>query len=402
MRDGAPRPSIARRLASSVYLPTFFFEIGIGAVYPILALSPVRMGASAAVASAAVGAYALGRIGGSAFGGGLAVRWGSARAALTGIAFTAAAALLCAASSTLAPFMVGATLIGTGHALVHVSRQSQVVEIVPTDYRARGLTTLAGIWRIANFIGPLGGALVIHHIGLRAAYVFAAVVMVAGGVALAWSRSLGAPAHVPHRRAITPARVVRENRRVLGTLGLAVSLTGAVRAARLAALPLWAAHLGLADGTASAIFAVSAAVDMLLFFPAGLVMDQRGRRWTAVPSTLLLGLGLLALPLTDSIGTIALVAILLGLGNGWGSGLLMTLGSDVSPVEGRQIFMGLWMVLQDVGGLAGPGIVSLGALAALPAGIVAIGAVGVAATALLGRWIPPWRLSGGPGSAATD
>ena len=61
------------------------------------------------------------------------------------------------------PFIVGATLIGVGHALVHVSRQSQVVEIVPDQYRARGLTTLAGIWRIANFVGPLVGALVIHQ-----------------------------------------------------------------------------------------------------------------------------------------------------------------------------------------------------------------------------------------------
>ena len=402
MQDGAPRPAVARNLASSVYLPTFFFEIGIGAIYPILALSPIRMGASAALASVAVGAYALGRIAGSSFGGGLVARWGSPRAALVGMVWTAFAALVCAASASLAPFILGAALIGVGHALVHVSRQLQVAEIVPGNMRGRALTTLAGIWRIANFVGPLVGALVIHSVGLRPAYVLAAAAMLVGGFALLAAPGRRSPAHAPQLRQVSPGRVIRENRRVLGTLGLAVALTGAVRGARIVALPLWAAHLGLSDGTASAIFAVSAAVDMVLFLPAGVVMDKWGRRWIALPSTLLLGLGMVALPLTAGVATITVVAVILGVGNGWGSGLLMTLGVDVAPAEGRQVFLGLWMVLQDVGGLVGPAIVSLGALASLPVGIVSVGAIGVAATGLLGRWLPSRRLSEGAGVVATD
>jgi len=59
-------------------------------------------------------------------------------------------------------------------------------------------------------------------------------------------------------------------------------------------------------------------------------------------------------------------------------------------------------VLQDSGGLVGPAIVSLGALASLPVGIVAVGAIGVAATGLLARWIPPWRLSEGAGTVVLD
>ena len=394
-RDDAPRPAAARSLVAAVYLPTFFFEIGIGAVYPILALSAVRLGASAALASAAVGAYALGRMAGSAFGGVVAARWGSPKGALAGMAWTAAAALVCAASGALPALIVGALLVGTGHALVHVARQSHVVEKVSFGYRARALTTLAGVWRIANFAGPLVGAIVIHRHGLRWAFVLAALAMAVGGVALAATGSWRDGAHAPATRRPGPVRVARENGRILATLGLAVGLTGAVRAARLAALPLWAAHLGLADGTVSLVFAASAAVDMVLFLPAGYVMDRLDRRWTALPSTLLLALGILALPLTSGVAGLTLVAIVIGVGNGWGSGLLMTLGSDVSPTEGRHVFLGLWMMLQDAGGLVGPAIISLGALASLPVGIVAVGVIGVGATGLLARWIPPWRLSEG-------
>ena len=390
-RDESARPAVARSLVSSVYFPTFLFEIGIGAVYPILALTAIHLGASAAVASAAVGSYALGRMIGSAFGGLVAARWGSPSGALAGMVWTSGAALVCAASGALPAFIGGALLIGVGHALVHVSRQSQVVERVTFDYRARALTTLAGIWRIANFIGPLAGAVVIHHYGLRWAFVFAALAMACGGVALAATGARSDGIHAPAARQIGPLGVARANRRILSTLGLAVGLTGAVRAARLAALPLWAAHLGLADGTTSVVFAVSAAVDMVLFFPAGYVMDRRDRRWTALPSTLLLAAGILALPLTSGVAGLTLAAIVIGVGNGWGSGLLMTLGSDVSPAEGRHVFLGLWMMLQDAGGLVGPAIISAGALAALPVGIVAVGAMGIAATGLLARWIPPRR-----------
>ena len=155
-------------------------------------------------------------------------------------------------------------------------------------------------------------------------------------------------------------RVLRGNARVFSTLGVAVALTAAVRQARLVALPLWAAHIGLADSTTSAVFAVSAAVDMVLFLPAGLVMDQRGRTWTAIPSTLVLSVGLWPLPLTTGLATLSVAAVMLGVGNGWGSGLVMTLGSDVAPRRVEQVFIGLWMVFQDVGGLVGPAIVSLG------------------------------------------
>jgi MFS family permease len=183
--------------------------------------------------------------------------------------------------------------------------------------------------------------------------------------------------------------VARENRRILSTLGLAITLTVAVRAARIVALPLWAQHLGLADGTTSAIFAVSAGVDMLLFYPAGLASDRWGRRWSAVPSTTVLALGFFLIPLSTGAVGLAVAAIVIGLGNGWGSGLAMTLGADLAPAASRSVFIGLWMVLTNLGSLVGPSLVSAGAILGLPVGIVGIGVVGLGASALLQRWIPP-------------
>lgn len=87
-----------------------------------------------------------------------------------------------------------------------------------------------------------------------------------------------------------------------------------------------------------------------------------------------------------------LAAIIIGLGNGWGSGLLMTLGADIAPPQARSVFLGLWMLLTDIGSLAGPVLVSMGAIIGLPVGIVGVGVLGLGSTVMLLRWIPAGRV----------
>jgi MFS family permease len=301
-------------------------------------------------------------------------------------------ALGCAGSETLLPFVVAITAFGAAYGIFHVARQSQTVALIRGTRKARALTTLAGVWRISNFIGPVVGSVIIHAYGLRWVYVFAAVVIAFATVGLVtadgWKEG---KQHVRTEHGSTIA-VARENRRILSTLGLAITLTVAVRAARIVALPLWAEHLGLSDGTASAIFAVSAGVDMLLFYPAGLASDRWGRRWSAVPSTAVLAVGFFLIPLSAGVVGLTIAAIVIGLGNGWGSGLAMTLGADLAPAASRSVFIGLWMVLTNLGSLVGPSLVSVGATLGLPVGIVGVGVVGLGASALLQHWIPPGRV----------
>lgn len=375
-------------LATATYAPTFLAEIGLGAMLPLFALSVLALDKPAAMAAAAVALYSLGRIAGSAWGGRLTGVLGPARAAMVSLATLALGAVVCGLSDRLGGLLAGIVLVGGGHAAYHVARQGQLALAVPHAARARAFTTLAGTWRISNFIGPVIGAAVIAWRGLDASYLFAALTVVAAMATLrltgAW-RSRRTPSPHPHSRA---RDVMRDNLGTLRTLGLAVGLTGAVRAARLVVIPLWAASVGVEDHTVSLIFSASAAVDMLLFYPAGVVMDRWGRVWTAVPSTLALALGTVALTMTDSVTGVTLASLVLGIGNGWGSGVLMTLGNDVAPTRGRDMFVGLWMMLSDVGGMAGPALVSGIAAATLSGALWGVGALGVVASAALWRWIP--------------
>jgi MFS family permease len=192
--------------------------------------------------------------------------------------------------------------------------------------------------------------------------------------------------------------MLQEHWRTFVTLGSGVFLLSAVRASRQVVIPLWAAHIGLAPTTASIVYGIAGAVDMLVFYPAGKVMDRRGREWVAVPSMLLMATAMVLMPLTHAVGTFIAVSMLLGFGNGIGAGIVMTLGADTSPSVGRPTFLGIWRELADGGAGAGPLLLSaITALASLAAGVVVSGALGYAAALALWRWIPRRRVRAGLG-----
>jgi hypothetical protein len=79
----------------------------------------------------------------------------------------------------------------------------------------------------------------------------------------------------------------------------------------------------------------------------------------------------------------------MSVGNGIGSGIMMTLGADVAPAEGMLPFLSVWRVMSDAGNAAGPVVVSVvAALSSLAAGIVTIGALGPLASIGLTWWLP--------------
>jgi MFS family permease len=143
----------------------------------------------------------------------------------------------------------------------------------------------------------------------------------------------------------------------------------------------------------SLIYGLAGGIDMLVFYPAGKVMDHKGRRWVAVPSMLIMGVALLLTPFTASAAALLVAAMVIGFGNGIGSGMVMTIGADHSPRHGRAHFLGVWRLMADIGSSCGPAVLSfLAATLSLGAGIAVTGVLALAAAAQLAYWIP--RASG--------
>jgi MFS family permease len=116
-------------------------------------------------------------------------------------------------------------------------------------------------------------------------------------------------------------------------------------------------------------------------------MDLYGRLAVAVPAMVVLGASMMFLPLTTGVVGVMVVAGVMSIGNGIGSGIMMTLGADAAPADERVRFLGVWRLVSDSGSALGPAFVAaVTSLAALWVAIVAVGSTGLLAAAALGRW----------------
>ena len=384
-----------RKIALAAFGPALLFGIGDGAILPVVVLLARELGASIPMAALAVTLISIGCVLNNIPASLLIARWGERAAIVTAGLWSALGMAVCFFATHYGVFALGCFMMGMSQAIYNLARQSYMTEVVPLSHRARALSALGGVVRIGSFIGPFLSAAVIHFHGLSSAFAV-------GIVAVLCAAALGAripdlPDHPRHQAAPSARRVsllstFADHRRIFLTLGLAILLVGAVRAARSVVLPLWADHLGLAPTSASLLFGLAGAIETLVFYPAGKVMDTRGRRAVALPAMLIMGAGMLLMPLTGSFAALVLVAMLIGFGNGISSGMNMTLGADHAPVQGRSYFLGVWRLLADIGATAGPALLSLIVSATtLATGIAFMGGVAALAAALLHRWIPGRR-----------
>ncbi len=382
-----------KKIAIPAFGPSLLFGLGNGAILPVIALSARELGTSFAVAGLIVALIGLGSLAANIPAALLTSRIGERKALIGASVLTIIALLLCIFAPHAALLALGALLIGIATSVFYLARQTYLIEAVPFSMRARALSTLGGVNRIGMFIGPFAGAGMMHFMGLSGAYwVGVAAMLVAGGLAFALPDLEIKDSREPDTREAARPRMVhiaKEHAHVLLTLGSGILLISAMRAARQVVIPLWADHIGLSPAATSVIFGVSSAVDMLVFYPAGKIMDQWGRLWVALPCTLIMGLSLLVMPLTTSLATFVAAAMLMGLGNGFGSGINMTLGADASPTRGRTEFLGIWRLISDVGTSAGPFVLSgMTALASLGAGIALTGGFGFVSAAIFWKWLP--------------
>ncbi|ACV77102.1 MFS transporter [Nakamurella multipartita] len=392
MPSGEGAEVTLRDIAPAAFLPPAVFAVGQGAIAPVIVISATDLGASPAMAALVVALAGLGQVCADIPAGSLVHRFGE-RPTMIGAALLTVLALVgCMVAGQLILFAAAIFVTGACTAVWLLARQAFVTEVVPYRLRARAMSTLGGVFRIGLFIGPFVGSAAVHAVGLWGAYaVHVVAALVAAGTLLVVGDPKvdpAGPGGTAQPRARFPA-VLSEQRSVFATLGVGVLLVSAIRAVRQVALPLWGQELGLSPAAISLIFGVSGAIDMLLFYPAGKVMDRFGRMWVAVPAMTVLGLSLIVLPLTDTATGLMVVGLIMGIGNGMSAGLVMTLGADLAPPGQRPVFLGIWRVFSDSGNGAGPFVIAgVTALASLGAGIVAMGIVGLLGGGWLGYWIP--------------
>lgn len=390
-----PEAFSLRSVAVPAFAPATLFGLAEGAMMPVIASSAFARGSSTAGAALITALLGIASLITNVPSGILATRIGERRAMLVAAVVTAAGLIVCVPNlgrgpGSLVIYAFGVFLIGGASSVFSLARQAYLTEMVPAHMRARALSTLGGTARIGMFLGPFIGAGAVSLWGLPGAYGAGLVAMLVASVIIFRVPDLDISEE--HRTAsaqVTTRDIVRRYWRTFLTLGTGVVLLSAIRQTRQSVIPLWAHHIGLSPTTSSLIYGVAGGIDALTFYPSGKVMDLYGRRAVAVPCVVLMGISFVLMPLTHGAVTLMLVSMVMGFGNGCGSGIVSTFAADTAPSIGRLTFLGVWRELSDAGNGIGPLILSgATAVAGLSAGLLVSGSVGFFAAAALWAWAP--------------
>jgi MFS family permease len=374
-----PLREVMRDMVGSVYLPAFLSSIAQHAIMIMLPLYALQFEGGAALAALMLGSRGAGVMLADLPAGMLVSRLGDKTVMVAGLALsvvvTAAAALF---DSSLALLLVAlGSGIGTG--LWTIARLVYVTDHVALEQRGRVIAVIAGVQRSSALIGPALAGIGVQVLGYAATFLICAGIYALTLVALLVLAKGMRNAAATHR--VPLLQVVREHRRVFATAGTVMVMLQFLRNARLWVIPVWGTALGLDVVTIGFIFSASSAMDMIMFYPAGQILDHLGRRFALTPALILLGVSIALMPLTDGLWSFTACAILSGLGNGFSTGIFMTLGGDFAPRNGRGEFLGVWRLVGDIGMATGPFLIGvlaqLGSVATASAATGGLGLVGV-------------------------
>lgn len=403
MTEACEQPRSAARairpLWTQVYLPNLILATGQGAMLPILIYAARAVHASPAMATVVVAINSLGTMAFDLPSGRIVARLGEWRSGWIAV-FTLIVGLLgCLLARSVPVLALSVFVQAAGWAVWSLVRLTHLSRVAPVFARGRALSLFGGVIRTGNVLGPLLFVAISRRDDTSPAFLLFIVCAVVG---FAWSvlardRGDRAGASESSER-VGSLRVLRDHRHGFATSGVGALGISLLRGSRVAMVPLWAAHLGLSSSTAATIYALSSLVELALFYPAGIVSDRWGRRAVVLPCLLMLSIGHGLLPLSDSFGTLMAVALVLGLGNAMGSGVVMTLGADLTPEVGRASFLAVWRTISDGGTAAGPLIDSaIVALASITLVGPVVGAVGLTCAAAMARWLEEPRHLAPPG-----
>lgn len=381
-----------RHLLLSIYVPAFSMSLSRGMILPVMPLFALSFDVSYAMVGVLLAAEGVGNLLFDVPAGPLVRHLGRKRSMLIGAVIIGAMALAMAQATLLWEAAAYRFISGVGMALWNIARHAYITEMVAVGIRGRTNAGLGGLGRVASFAAPVAGGFLAETVNLQAPFLVYALLSVLSLLsAWIWIPADRSGENVPVDAAhVRLWQVLRSEGRVLLAAGSGSLMAQTIRAARNVVIPLFAAdHLGLNAGDVGLIISLSYAIDMLMFWPAGVIMDRFGRKWAYVPSFILQSVAMACIPFADSFGSLLFAAMAMGLANGLSSGTMLTLGADLAPAHARGEFLGLWRFIGDSGHAAAPLIVGRAAdLLGLASTPFLVALIGLGGALVLGVWVP--------------
>ncbi len=350
-----------RSLALSIYLPALLMSFCQSSILLAIPLFAIDLDGSVSIAALVFSLRGLGNMAADVPAGYGVGRFGDKFMMLVGIALMAIMGIASSQAESALQLAGAAFIFGGAMAIWLVARVTHISTFVADYQRGKAISTMAGLQRFGNLMGPIVTGVVAHQFGFQWVFVLvsaiACIAFVLIVVFVPKSNAHGSEAKrgLLH---IVPYILVGHSRTFL-TAGLAIFCLAILRAARQLLIPLWGNAIGLNVSEIGLITGIAAGADMAMFPLAGYMMDNWGRKQAAVSCMGVIAVALAMFPWTSSFLSFCLFAMLAGIGNGLGAGINVVLGSDFAPEHERGEFLGVWRLMGDTGSFSGPVIVGL-------------------------------------------
>ncbi len=358
--------TVFRRLAVAVYLPWVLVTMGRGMLVPVVPLYLRDAGLSYTLVTVVLAATGVGAVLGGLPVGRAAQRVGPEWLFVVSAVVTGVMASLIGLSTAVLALVAFHVAGGFGSVGLRIGVQMIVNEAVPIELRGRAMSMVGGGVRVAYFVGPLLGGLLVDVAGFTVTFAACGVISIVGLVPFVLARSpdgdtdrddtRGARFARPPASAGRLADALRQHGGLLALAGVGTALVMTVRAGRNVIVPLIGDDLALSATAVGALVAIGTGADLLLFPVSGYLMDRFGRLSAIVPAFSLLGIGMLVLGIWPSVAGAIVAGVVMGVGNGMSAGTMLTLGGDLAPSDPGPFLSALGMT-QDVGVIVGPIVV---------------------------------------------
>ncbi len=383
-----------RTLILSLYLPSLIHSVCRGVLLPVLPLFSLELGESYVSVGLIVAGEGVGALIGAVPAGKVLSRFGRKLTMLIGCGGTGFFTLSLAYVDSVPEAFSMCVLSGIGAGFFNIACHAYLAEAVAVQNRGKAISVYGGIYRLGLLAGPaLGGRLAADG-GLKAPFIFCGA---AEGITLILVMLFVVRTHFGEPGSGSVGRGADHLLdHIRSNLGMYVPAAGGflifqgTRSARGILIPLIGAEvLGLDIQAVGYVVSMSNAVDLSLFFPAGLIMDNLGRKAAILPSFFIQSAGIAYLATIDGYSGLLAAAVLIGLGNGLGSGTMLTLSADLAPESRRGEFLGYWRLIGE-GGRAGTQAMIGGVAAALSlsAAALVVAVLGLTGVALFARFVP--------------
>lgn len=382
------------------FVPTISVALALGLLTPVIPYYAESFGVSYVWVGILTAAQALGTLMTDLPSGLLISRLGHRRAMVLGLAIGTVASAGLAWAGSVAVALAYRLVSGVGFSLFGIARHAYFTEYSKVANRGQSLALFGGLVRVGQFVGPMVGGALAAASGLRVPFLVSALCCVPALLCIMLftvdqrtAEQTSALSMLSRERKARRGRfwaLLGDRAGVLVPAGVGHVFAQVIRSGRNTIIPLYAAGaLSLDVDRVGLLMGIAAAVEMVMFAPAGWLMDHLGRKAAIVPSFTIQAVGMALIPLTGDFAGLLACATAIGLGNGLSSGAMMVLGSDLAPPGARGEFLGVWALIGDAGGTGGPALVGFASdVLSLPAAALSMALAGLTAAVTFGLFLP--------------